>query len=305
MKQLFLFVSIFLSLSACHNRSWDKPEQVLVADTIITELSDGSVFSHSMTKLRCDSEGLYFADYMTHNLVVLDTLLYFKECLGQYGQGPEELIGLLDFHKKDSVFYILDDGNRALIAYSSGNKYVKKIKLPTSIPFSITQRFAFKNSLFYMSTGADNSIVAFNENGDVVTRFGGGEGNENVGGSDILLDNSVIWQVNAVAPIIKAYSPNGSLLTECDYSKIPFVDAMYDRDFPNTPTYFKSIVRDACMDGNRLYVLIADRILYFSLEEDIILNRIYRLPPDFHSSIATRNNVAYCIGNKGIARFKL
>lgn len=64
----------------------------------------------------------------------------------------------------------------------------------------------------------------------------------------------------------------------------------------------KLLVKDAYIDGNKMYLLLTGRVFSFSLERAVPeLVSIYLLPHGFYRTFAVWKNFMYCFNDRDVA----
>lgn len=302
-KILGYFVLLCVLLSACNNDKSAKKEYLLERDTLITELSDSSLIYKNIPFIGCDSGEIFFSDYKNGCIVVLNQDLSFKYKTGKQGVGPEELIGALVAYKDGVNYFILDDGNRAIKTYSKNGQYLKTTNMPQDMAWAVWNRFVYKDSLLYLPCMRDTILAVVNMKGEVVKKIGRCA-DEEFGGRILLSDGLSIWTIGQMAPIIERYSYDGSLLLQKEYGDIPFVREWSE----NLKKEKKILVKDACIDGGYLYILLTGKVLRFFLNKGIPeLDSNYSLPHGFYGPFVVSNHKMYCFNVRevSIERFTL
>lgn len=294
-----------LLLIGCRNNKYANLEQVLKVDTLITTLSDSSIYSNKVTFISCDGSGVYFTDYSAGNLIILNQDMVLQGKIGAWGDGPEELIGALGFCKDETSFYIQDEGNRSIKMYTSLGHYLQTINIPSAIVPAVWNRFVFRDSLFYLSSIGDALVSVIDKSGNFVSKFGVFR-KDDIGGRILLSDESSIWTIGVASPVIEAYTYEGKLKKQFDYLNIPFVADYYSKR-NNINNSFTVLVKDACIANGCLYIMILDKILCFSINNEIVLKQVYLLPHGHYKTFGVFEDQMYCFNLKkaSIDRFNI
>ncbi|WP_291530364.1 6-bladed beta-propeller [Bacteroides sp. UBA939] len=303
MGKVIPFLLILLLLSGCNKMR--RVERQLVLDTLITELSDSSLFSNNVSCIICVSGDICFADYLAGNIVVLDENLRLRCKVGKRGEGPGEVIGVVHFVRDKLDFHLLDEGSRSIKKYSLSGEHLSTVKIPRDISYAPWGRFLYLDSLFYLPNIKGTAVSVIGNDGQFIKRFG--TDSEEVGGRILLSGGkSGLLAIGVASPTIEKYTIDGTLQESLDYGNFPMVKDI-TKDSHNSGNSFMAIVNDACLANERLYVLIRSQVLCFSLDRDIQLESIYLLPHNFYSSIAVWEGNLYGFNyqDSSIERFLL
>ncbi|MDR0989603.1 MAG: hypothetical protein LBM06_09155 [Prevotellaceae bacterium] len=307
MRNHLLFMLLPLLFAQCGRNPYASIEQHLTPDTVITTLSDSSFFSSTIASIRCDDAGLYLTDFGTHSLIALDPRLRLTARISRHGEGPKEFIGLTDFHREDSLFYILDDAAHAIKSVSIRNHYHQTIRIPSKVHVTPWNRFGYRDALFYLPTFGDTLVSVVDKSGQLKAKFGiNRDGKKNLTGRKVLCNDAGVWCVSTATALIEHYSYQGQLLKQIDYSDIPFVRTMCDR-VANTD---KSFVLDAYLDGDNLYLLIHKRVICFSPNRlgAMQVKAILHLPQEgFYRHLCAYRHTLFCFNtkNNAVERYSL
>lgn len=290
MRKLSLFLPIFFLLTGCRN--YNSIEIQLLADTLITELSDSSLFSNNVNCLSCISGEICFSDYAGGNIVVMDDDLRLQYKVGKHGDGPNEIVGGIHFVRDKSSFYLLDEGNRSVKEFSLSGELLARIAIPGDVVYAPWARFIYLDSMLYLPNIKGCVASVINRQGKFVKHFG--RSSEEVGGKILLLDKNHIWAIGVVSPIIEKYTKDGLLADSLNYSDIPMVKEIMENKH-DSGNSFTAIANDACLSNEKLYILIAHKVLCISIAQEIRLETIYFLPHGFYNSIGVEKNKLYGI----------
>lgn len=302
MRKLVLFLLAFFLLTGCRN--YKNRELQLLADTLITELSDSSLFSNNINCINCISDEICFSDYTEGNIVVLDNNLRLQYKVGKHGDGPNEIVGGIHFVRDKSSFYLLDEGNRSVKEFSLLGEFLSRIAIPGNVAYAPWARFIYSDSLFYLPNIKGSVASVINRQGKFIKHFG--KSSEEVGGKILLLDENHIWAIGVASPVIEKYTKNGLLADSLNYSDIPIVKEIMEKRH-DSGNSFTAIVNDACLNNEKLYILIAHRVLCISIVGEIRLETTYLLPHGFYNSIGVEKNKLYGINirDMSIDRFTI
>lgn len=305
MRKLVLFLLSILFLAGCRNDKYRNMERQLVQDTLITELSDSSLFYNNISCISCVSGEICFSDYSAGHIVVLDESLRLRCKIGKRGESPNEIVGVVNFAIDEQCFYLLDEGSRSIKKYSSSGDFISTIGISNDISYAPWGRFLYLNSYFFLPNIKGPAISVMNSDGKLVKQFGV---NSEQAGGRILLSNgkSGLLAVGIASPIIEEYTLDGVLKKSLIFDELPIVKSIMEnrRDSENS---FTAIVKDACWSNGGLYILVANEILRFSVEGEIQLDEIYLLPHGFYNSIGVMNEKFYVFNfnDTSIERFFL
>lgn len=302
MSKLTFFLLILFFLTGCRN--YKKQELQLLSDTLITELSDSSLFSNNINGISLISDKICFADYVEGNIVVLDDNLCLQYKVGKHGNGPDEIVGVTHFVGDESSFYLLDEGSRSIKEFSLSGTFLSRINIPDNVVYAPWARFIYFDSLFYLPNIKGSVASVINRQGQIVKLFGRESGE--VGGKILLLDKNHIWAIGMTSPVIEKYSKDGLLVDSLIYRDIPIVEEII-RKKKNTENSFMAIVNDACLSNGKLYLLLAHKVLCISIAGKIQLETTFLLPHGFYNSISVEKNKLYSINirNMSIEKFTI
>lgn len=295
MKKLTLFLLIFCFLTGCGNI--ENRERKLLLDTLITELSDSSLFSNNISGINCVLGKICFADYIGGNIVVLDKDLRLQYKVGKHGDGPNEIVGVTHFVQDKSSFYLLDEGSRSVKEYSLSGNFLSEISIPGDVVYAPWGRFVYSDSLLYLSNIKGSVASVVNRQGKKVKLLG--KGSEEVGGRILLLNKDYIWAVGVASPVIEKFTKDGVLVDDLNYGDISIVKEIKEKS-NNYGNSFTAIVNDACLSNGKLYLLIAHKVLCLSVDGRIQLEKTYLLPHGFYNSISVVDKKLYGINIRDI-----
>lgn len=269
----------------CGYGKYEKIEKSLCRDTIISILSDSSLFGNTIEEITTDGNNLYFSDFNERHVVCLNPDFSLKGIIGRKGAGPEDLMRPSRFYKDSSSFYIRDDGANTLKVYSESGAYQRRIHFPADMTPIDWCRFVLRDSLIYFSSHTNSPVFAFDFEGKSVYRIGE-ISEEEPGGKTLQGDKEYLYTIGITQAIVERYSYKGVLQSQLDYSEVPFVKRIIENS-RNTAHSFSSLVKDVFLEEGHLYLLILDRILDISLGEEMVLENIYVLPHGLYYTFCT------------------
>lgn len=264
---LLLTIIVFAS---CKTDKFDEHIIYLTSDKEINQLSDSTFFSS--TKCMVEYDGYIYASLSQRmQIICMDKNLQLKKTIGKHGRGPQEFIYIDCFSIYDSILWVGNTGQLALMKFSITGDYIGTER-KTSEQYPLNQRFAIDNNKIYFSqvnvdkhtslaildlNDADNTnYIEFGE----FTDFGQGYKSYEQNKRDVFITDDYIIAVPESIPVIEKYDKNSlNLIETYDLLTIPRISDIYNETiaFPELKEPYATylITKDTYIHNGTLYIL--------------------------------------------------
>jgi hypothetical protein len=116
-------------------------------DIIPLEFTDSCILAE-IRKIVIYNDNIFVIEYRSPKTVYrFDIQGNFLNQIGAWGQGPKEIVELMDFsiNEEEQTIYLLDNAKRSITNYTFDGQFINSIKIN-----QYANRFEYKNGLFYM-----------------------------------------------------------------------------------------------------------------------------------------------------------
>ncbi|MGJ3235620.1 hypothetical protein [Marivirga sp.] len=151
MRNLILIVFIATVFHSCSNKNSSQSFE-LRTDFIKSKgkFSD-SLYVYDIRSLLIDQGKLYVAEY-ENGIKLLDTDLNFISCIGELGEGPEEIFITPQIQIYRDTIYAISSNKRAFMKFSKRGKFISELKYDREIyDTSFKYRFIVSNNGVFLN----------------------------------------------------------------------------------------------------------------------------------------------------------
>ena len=150
-NSIFFILVVLPFLSAC---TQDKPPETaqikLEFEKSRGRFSD-SLYVYDIRSLLIDQGKLYVAEY-ENGIKLLDTDLNFISCIGELGEGPEEIFITPQIQIYRDTLYAISSNKRAFMKFSKRGKFISELKYDREIyDTSFKYRFIVSNNGVFLN----------------------------------------------------------------------------------------------------------------------------------------------------------
>lgn len=290
---LLIFI-INILIFGCNNP--DKTEiKKIYPSKSISKLSDTMFFSDIFC-IEHKKNLFFYSDFNNSRIFITDTLLNYKNEIGNLGKGPGEFSGCTNVSLNNDNIYASDDGNRRINVYDYNGEFVKSFKsFYPNCPFLTRFAVSSDNKLLFIS--GRGLIYSVNNRGEKINQFkikinSFFNKTEKTNSSRyIFIRNNKLILIPEDQPYFEEYTFNGDLIKRYDLSKlnclkntIKYLKENADDDPRTTDILFN----DCYLTDNYLFLLYLDvlrsgektvnKIMKIEIKDnDYCLKKIYYL----------------------------
>lgn len=230
----------------------------------VTQLSDSSFISKSLTNFEVYKDKIYFSDTYNSRICCIDSNLNIINIYGSPGRGPGEFMYPDYFSIHNDSIYVSDPITHKIIVFALNNSSFSREFYLEDKQFIHRKFFIDEKNHFYISTAfSDYPITVYDLMGRIIKKIGDKyettmTKNERAKEMRhlLLLKNTLIISVMFSKPYIELYNLNGGKIIKHDISQVDIVNDVLDYFGESKPKSLgvPTIFDYAVLDGNNIYL---------------------------------------------------